>query len=368
MICLTVDIVYWTKVGKRLFVFIFTILGIYLAFKLAIFYMPFFIAFIISLILDPAIRFLASKTTLPRKTSAVMILTIVSILAIGFISLGIVSIISESSNLLQGLNEYIEKIYLKCNSILSGFETKKIKLPEGFLEFINTSSQDLLQMGSGWLRSTLGAILQWLTSLPSIFIYVGITLVSTYFICTDKFSILDQIEHHMPRNWITKFLKNLRKIIASIGNYFKAELILVTISFIITLIGLYFMNLLGMNVKYPLLAALAIGFVDALPILGSGTVLIPWAIISAVDGDIKLAISLLALLAIISIVRQLMEPKVISKQIGIHPICTLIAMYTGYKSIGILGLLLGPIVLIIFSNVFETIIDQGVLKSIFDKK
>lgn len=81
--------------------------------------------------------------------------------------------------------------------------------------------------------------------------------------------------------------------------------------------------------------ALFIGFVDALPILGSGTVMIPWAIICAINGDINLGIAVIVLLIIMSVVRQVLEPKLVSKNIGVHPIFTLIAMYTGFKAIGI---------------------------------
>ena len=113
---------------------------------------------------------------------------------------------------------------------------------------------------------------------------------------------------------------------------------------------------------------MAIGFVDALPILGSGTVIVPWAVIKAINGDFKLAIALLVLFVIICIVRQMLEPKLISKKIGTHPIFTLIAMYTGFKVIGVFGLLLGPILLIIFKNIFGNLIDRGVVKAIFDKR
>lgn len=104
MICLVVDMGYWTKVGKRLLIFLLTILGIYLAFRLAVFYMPFLIAFIISLLVEPLIRILVKRTSLPRKTCAIIVLTAVSIILIGILILGIITIISESSNLLQGLN------------------------------------------------------------------------------------------------------------------------------------------------------------------------------------------------------------------------------------------------------------------------
>ena len=125
---------------------------------------------------------------------------------------------------------------------------------------------------------------------------------------------------------------------------------------------------LGFNVKYPLLIALITAFVDALPILGSGTVLVPWAIISALDGDINLGIALVVLWIIMCVVRQFIEPKVVSNKLGIHPIFTLIAMYTGFKLLGVIGMLIGPIALIIIKSIFSTLIDQGIIKTILDKE
>ena len=96
--------------------------------------------------------------------------------------------------------------------------------------------------------------------------------------------------------------------------------------------------------------------------------MIPWAILSAINGDIKLGIAIIILLILMSITKQILEPKLVSKNIGIHPIFTLIAMFTGFKLIGLVGLLIGPIVLIIFKNIFANLIDKGVFKTIFDKK
>ena len=114
--------------------------------------------------------------------------------------------------------------------------------------------------------------------------------------------------------------------------------------------------------------AIFIGFVDALPILGSGTVMVPWAIICGLNGDLVLGIAIIVLLIIMSTARQFLEPRLVSKHIGVHPIFTLIAMYTGFKVWGILGLLAGPIILIILKNVFASLIDGGVMKTIFDKR
>lgn len=96
--------------------------------------------------------------------------------------------------------------------------------------------------------------------------------------------------------------------------------------------------------------------------------MIPWAIISAINGDLRLGIALFVLYVIILVVRQLLEPRIVGKNIGVHPIFTLIAMYTGFKISGLIGLIIGPIVLIILQNVFETMIDNGIVKSILDRK
>lgn len=152
------------------------------------------------------------------------------------------------------------------------------------------------------------------------------------------------------------------------GCYLKAESILILVSFVISLIGLYIFKIVGLNIGYPLIAALGIGFVDALPIFGSGTVMIPWAIILAFNGDYTLSICILVLWIIMSCVRQFIEPKIVSKQIGIHPIFTLIAMYTGFKFIGVIGMLIGPILLIVLKDIFAGLIDKGVMKAIFERE
>ena len=140
------------------------------------------------------------------------------------------------------------------------------------------------------------------------------------------------------------------------------------VSFVISLIGLYIFKIIGLNIEYPLIAALGIGFVDALPIFGSGTVMLPWAVIIAFNGDYTLSICILVLWIVMSCVRQLIEPKIVSKQIGIHPIFTLIAMYTGFKFIGVMGMLVGPILLIVLKDIFAGLIDKGVMKAIFERE
>lgn len=364
---MVIDMSYWTKVSKRIFVLILTIIGIFLAFKLAMFYMPFLVAFIISLLIEPLIKFVNKKTSLTRKTSAIIVLIVVSLILIGLISWGIASIISEATNLLQGLNTYIESAYNQVQNIISSIDFNKLKIPQEVTKVIQNSLWDLIGTVSNWVKNFLTSLMGLLTEIPTIAIYIGICFIAIYFMCTDKLYMIDQIEHHLPREWVKRISRHTRDLISSLGHYLKAEAILILISFFISLIGLYIFKFIGLNIKYPLLAALGIGFVDALPILGSGTAMIPWAVISAINGDIKLALSIIILWVIMSVIRQFAEPRVVSKHIGIHPIFTLIAMYTGFKAIGVLGMFIGPIVLIILKNIFATMIDKGVGKAIFDR-
>ena len=95
--------------------------------------------------------------------------------------------------------------------------------------------------------------------------------------------------------------------------------------------------------------------------------MIPWAIISAVNGDLKLGIALFVLYVIILVVHQILEPRIVSGHIGVHPIFTLLAMYTGFKFMGVMGMLVGPIILIILKNIFSTLLDKGVMKAILDR-
>lgn len=358
------DLKYICKlIRKVLNIILLLVLG-YIGIKMAVFYMPFLIAFIISLMVEPAIRYLMKKTKMTRKMSSIIIFIIVFSIIIGIITWGVISLISESTNLLQTLNIYIDKAYTQIQDVIGKLEITKISISNNVLDIAQNASRELLLKVSTWLTQFLTKLINVVTSIPVMGIYTVITILSVYFICTDKIYILDLMEHHMPKKWVQKIGTHIKEITKSLGGYLKAEAILVLVSFVISVVGLYFFKFIGMDIKYPLLIALGIGFVDALPILGSGTVMIPWAIISALNGNLRLGIAVIILWIIMSIVRQLLEPKIVSGKIGIHPIFTLIAMYTGFKIIGVMGMLVGPIVLIILKNIFATVLEEGVTNTL----
>ena len=354
---------YYSKIIKNIIYIILLLVGTFLAFKLSIFYLPFLVAFIISIILEPIIKLIMKKTNLSRRTSSIIIFIIASIIILGLLIWGIVTLFSESSNLLNSLNYYIDKGYIKWQELINN---NKLEINAEAEEIIKTSAEDIIETITNWIRKFLIKIIDFITSIPNLLILFGITVIALYFICVDKIYIIDQIEHHTPEIWVKRVKKHLNDLIKTLSGYLKAQIVLVIVSFIISLIGLSILKIAGFNIAYPLLMAMLIGFVDALPIFGSGTIMLPWAIMTALNGDIDLGIAIIILLIIMSIIRQLIEPKLVSKHIGIHPIFTLISMYTGFKFIGVIGLLLGPIILIVVKNVFANMIDKGIFKSIMN--
>lgn len=261
------DVSYWTRVLKRISYVIFILLGLYIGLKLSIFYMPFLVAFIISLMIEPAIKFIMNKTKLTRRTSSIIIFILVSLIIVGTLSWLIITLFSEASSLLQGLNNYFDKAYIQFQNIISSLNFDKIHLSNEILSVIENSTEDLLGTVSNWMKNALTGVLNFVTNIPSIAICIGIAVVALYFICVDKIYILDQIEYHLPKVWVRKLKIHLKDLIESLGGYLKAEATLILVSFIISLIGLYILEFAGFNIQYPLLMALFIGFVDALPIL-----------------------------------------------------------------------------------------------------
>ena len=227
---------YWTCVMKRVLGFVFAILGVWVSLKLAIFYMPFLIAFVISLIMEPFIKWIMKKFKLSRKVSSIIVFIITFGVSIALLSFGIGTLISESTNLLEKFNDYYVVVSDKMNYVLKNVDFSRLKIPDEILKITQSTSSTLLERISRWIQKFLSNLLNMITSIPTFGIYFGITILSLYFICTDKIYMLDELEHHFPENWMRKISKHLRDIIKTLGGYLKAQVKLIFISFCICLV------------------------------------------------------------------------------------------------------------------------------------
>ena len=262
-----IDVGYWTRILKNILMLVISLVLIFLAFKLAIFYMPFLIGFIISLLIEPIIKIITKKTKLERKKVAILTLILIFAILIGLLTWGIVSLITESSNLMQGFNSNVETMYERVKEFISNIRDGKTIIPVEIVTMVENSTDKIVTFITDNISNFLSKVTQTISQIPIIGIYIFITILATYFICTDKMYIRDAIEHQLPNKWARKIGVHTREIIKSLGSYLKAEALLVLITFSIILGGLYILKIFGFNIPYPFLTALGIGFVDALPIL-----------------------------------------------------------------------------------------------------
>ena len=171
----------------------------------------------------------------------------------------------------------------------------------------------------------------------------------------------------LPKSWIDKSKKVLGEVFSTIGGYLKVYCKIILITFAELFLAFTIFNMIGFEISYPFVLALIIALVDILPVLGVGTVLNPWALWMLITGDYGFALALFITYLIIFVVRQFIEPKLVSKQFGIHPLITLMAMYAGLRIIGLAGLIIGPIILMVLKCIFAKQLDRGLFKDLFDE-
>ncbi len=308
------ELTYWTSFFRKITMVLFLTVVVWISIKMAFFYMPFLIAFLISLLIEPLIKKLMNKFNLTRRASSIIVFTITFGIILGLLIWLVVTVISEASSLLLNFNYYYEQVNSIIQSILSKFNDGKIIISDNLINLFKDSAFNILEKLSEYLQLILTKTVTGITKVPVIGIYVGVSILALYFFCTDKIYMLDELEHHLPEKWMKHLTQHIREIVKVLGGYLKAQFTLIFISFIICLIGLYIFHFAGLNVGFPLIMAILVGFVDALPILGTGTVMIPWGILSSLSGDIRLGIAIIVLWIIMSLVRQFLEPKIVSRK------------------------------------------------------
>lgn len=200
---------------------------------------------------------------------------------------------------------------------------------------------------SDWVLSLAGRILR---SVPDILLFALTLLLSSYLFSSERAALQAFFARHIPEQWQTRGQKILKKLRIALGGYLKTQLRLSLVILGLTAAGLL---LLGRRNALP--TALLIAVVDALPVFGVGTVLIPWGVISFLRGNTVLGIGLLVLYALCAVSRAFLEPRFLGKQIGLNPLLTLVALYAGYRLFGILGMILLPFAVILLKQLYELI-------------
>ena len=353
---------------KKLYFILYIILVlivVYLIFKLGIFLFPFTLALFFSIMTQPFSRFLEKKLKFSQKIATIVSIVLFLVIFLGFISLSALRLSGEIYKLSINLNKYSKEAQSLWNTAIDKIYSLLGYFPEGFDEQVKNSINGFIRMGTSKLGSFINSLINFIISIPTIILYICITILSTFFISLDKNKIMAFLEQQFPKSWIKKVYNIKREMFNVLGSYIRAQIILMTICFFELLISFNILSFLKFNLQYPLIFSIVICIIDALPILGAGAVLLPWSLISFVTGDINLGLALLIIYFLVLSVRQMLEPKLISQNLGVHPLVTLISMYSGFKFFGVIGFLIGPVVMIILKNVFSRELEIGFFREIF---
>lgn len=346
--------------GKKAFIVNFFYYGLLLAIAFVVikyimpWLAPFVLAFIVASILNKPINFIAKSFRVKRKISAIFCVAI-------FYGLTLLLIFIASFNLVMYLkNVFFElpAIYAKelepsvisimdmIQNALTRFDPSLDTVVESFTSQISSNLGKSISTISVTVLTKLSGVI---SKVPSYFIGTLITVISTFFISGDYHEISDYILNHIG--------KKQKQIILDIKNYggktlfkcLKSYIFIMSITF--TELSVVFL-LLGVN--NAVIIAFFISVFDILPVLGVGGVLVPWVILSFIQGKYAFGAGLLIGYLIITVVRNILEPKIIGGQVGLHPIATLLAMFIGTKLFGIVGLFLLPISLVIFKKLSDS--------------
>lgn len=331
-----------------------------LAIFLGVQFWPFLIAIVFAIVLEGGINYIVKKTKAPRKAVGTVMVVLVYVLIGVLVYLLASSLVREAIDLSSKLPVTFEKLKLEYNDLYNeGLDLLK-GLPETVTQGIYNIGLEFIGKLTSIINGIINAIVNAVLFFPNLIIYIIVTFLATLFLVTDRRTIARHLQEVFPAKLVKKISAVIIACFRTLGKYLKAQCIIICITFIEL-----FIAFLILNQPYPLLLAVLIAIIDALPILGTGTVLLPWAVFSAITGNLGLGIGLLVTYVVITVVRQLVEPRIVSSNLGVHPFLTLIAMYIGFKIFGLFGLIVGPVVMIIYKNVFAIMFETGYLKKLF---
>lgn len=302
---------------------------------------PFILAAIFSIFMEPLVILFSNQGKV-SKTIAVPAAMFVFFGSIGtMLTLIILRLVKELSDLSEKLPQkvgdaqYLIDLWIKKGVLFYG------ALPKSVTSKLNETINSITANVQHWVRDLVNILLHIISSVPGGIMIIIISLIATYFFSKDREKITLVWLKIVPAPWGERVLVVSKQVAVAFQAYIRAQFILISITTLISIIGLSFIG-----TQYALTLGLIIGFFDMIPILGPGTIYIPWAIWAFVTSDVMLGLKLTSLYLLVMVVRAVLEAKVVAANLGMHPLAVLMAMYIGLKTIGVLGLILGPIMVI----------------------
>ena len=311
---------------------------VYVAPKVIMLFMPFIIGWFLAMLANPLVRFLEDKIKVKRKAgSALVIVSVIAGICFGLYMVGS-RMMKEAVELADVLPQMwhsaeIEFISVKekWSDVIDSFP-KEVVMKVG--ELADGLGKEVSTVIGKLSVPTADAVGNFAQNIPGAIIAVIMCLLSAYFFVAEKDYVTNLVKKYFPAYWGRKFALLKKTTVDVIVGYLKAQFKIEIWVYLILVVGLMILK-----VRYSYLIAILIALLDILPVFGTGTILIPWAIFKVLNGQYIFALGLLIIWGVGQLVRQIIQPKMIGDSMGMAPIPTLILLYLGYKIAGVIGMI-----------------------------
>lgn len=328
---------------------------------------PFVFAAALAVFLQPPVRLISRKLKIKAHgfISTVLVLLIV-VLVVGALALIISALLGEVKEFLDYSLSRFKSIDEIVESVRDWLMSIAVSLPKGIgsavslkiNDFFNNFSTQGAELDLSMLSTPISGAWGFVKGLPSFVVSIIVTIISCFFMTSEYDLIRDMILKILPENKGRNFVKAKNTVTKGIGKLVKAYATIMVITFTEVFLGLNLMKLIGVyDGGYIAVIALVICVVDIIPVFGTGTVLIPWAIYSLFTLNFGMGIGLIILYAVITVLRQVIEPKLVANQVGLPSIVTIMAMFLGARVFGAFGILLLPLTVVVVKLMY----DEGII-------
>lgn len=317
-----------------------------------VYLLPFILAVLVAILIEPLVKFFAKHLRLKRGFAVAIVLLLVLLIFIVFVIAGVAQIYQEIEKLSRNFPSY-QVIWERYQWLLNqNGEVQNLLERWNFLEGQEKQIERILQDIYAFIQENfkvlITAVLGFLAKLPNLITIFMISFIATFFISRDWEMFKNLFWRLIPGKWQRKLRMVKNELTASIVGFLRAEMILVSITTIISIVGL---EILGSD--YALILGFASGALDLIPIIGPTLIFIPWSVYSMATGSFGFGIGLLVVYGVMAVTRQMAEAKIIGKSIGVHPLAALVAMYVGVKIFGVSGFILGPAAVILLKALYK---------------
>ena len=315
-------------------------------------FLPFLMGALLALAAEPVVGFASKKCRLPRALASGLGVSLTLVLFVAVLSMLGALAVKELGQLAGAVPGVVDTVQGGMGLLQDWMVGLTAQMPERIGNYMSAQVLDFFDGGRLLLNQVmqrlpglLSSVLSWL---PDGLLGLGTGIVAGFMISARFPRIKSAIDRRLPASWQEKYLPMLRRVRSAVAGWLKAQGKLAGVTWALVTVGF-----LLLRISYAPLWAALVALVDAVPLLGTGTVLIPWALVEVLRGNYFMAAGLTGIYVATAVTRAVLEPRLVGRQLGLDPLVTLLALYTGYQIWGILGMIAAPMLATVAKTVAE---------------